>query len=61
MLGKPQEAVNLVICHLGAGSSMCAIQVSERCGAGWAGRQEMTAGAGRLGGNAGAGEGSVVW
>lgn len=26
MLGKPQEEANLIICHLGAGSSMCAVQ-----------------------------------
>lgn len=32
MLGKPEEQVNLVLCHLGAGSSMCAVQVSERGG-----------------------------
>lgn len=28
MLGKPEAETNLVICHLGAGSSMCAVQVS---------------------------------
>ena len=26
-LGKPQEETNLIICHLGAGSSMCAVKV----------------------------------
>lgn len=26
MLGKPEAETNLVICHLGAGSSMCAVQ-----------------------------------
>lgn len=26
MLGKPESECNLVICHLGAGSSMCAVQ-----------------------------------
>lgn len=31
MLGKPQDQVNLVICHLGAGSSMAAVQVRCRC------------------------------
>ena len=27
MLGKPESECNLVICHLGAGSSMCAVKV----------------------------------
>ena len=31
MLGKPEEETNLVICHLGAGSSMCAVQVGLSC------------------------------
>ena len=64
MLGKPQEAVNLIICHLGAGSSMCAVQVSEeRCGAGqagWADREGNAGqGPGRLRGSAGAEEGGA--
>jgi len=28
MLGKPESECNLVICHLGAGSSMCAVKAS---------------------------------
>jgi acetate kinase len=30
LLGKPEAETNLVICHLGAGSSMCAVQVGGR-------------------------------
>ena len=32
MLGKPESECNLVICHLGAGSSMCAVQASGGAG-----------------------------